>query len=113
MKTLMLAAALATLGFAGFAGSASAMPTSPFVGAGSALVETVAYGCGRGFVPNRWGRCVPNAARPAPAYRPDPYYGRGRDYRRGPVPTNRTGYGRVCPPGAHAGPRGGFCQPNY
>lgn len=115
MKRLILAAALATIGFAGFSSGASAMPASPGVHADGSLVENVAYGCGRGYAPNRWGRCVPNnyGIRPAPAYRPAPNYGRPPAYRRGSVPANRSGYGRVCPPGTRLGPRGAACHPAY
>ncbi|WP_454813653.1 GCG_CRPN prefix-to-repeats domain-containing protein [Labrys neptuniae] len=112
MKKLILAAALATMGFAGLSTGASAMPATPGIGADSSLVETIAYGCGRGFVPNRWGRCVPNQ-RPAPAYRPGRFVPDTPAYRRGPVPANRSGYGRACPPGTRLGPRGGYCHPAY
>lgn len=118
MKKLILAAALATMGFAGLSTSASAMPAAPTIGADTGLAETVAYGCGRGYVPNRWGRCVPGnnnlnlRPAPAPGYRPNPYYGRNPNYRRGPIPANR-GYGRACPPGTRLGPRGGYCHPVY
>jgi hypothetical protein len=42
--------------------SASAAPAAPDLGVapGSANVVEAAFGCGRGFHPNHWGRCVPN-----------------------------------------------------
>jgi hypothetical protein len=42
--------------------SASAAPAVPDLGVapGSANVVEAAWGCGRGFHPNHWGRCVPN-----------------------------------------------------
>ncbi|QPC89182.1 GCG_CRPN prefix-to-repeats domain-containing protein [Mesorhizobium sp. INR15] len=56
-----IAAALAVGGTGTTVAASSAMPivsiTQP---AGSALVEHVAWGCGRGWHPNHWGRCVPN-----------------------------------------------------
>ena len=61
MNSLMkysIAAALAIGGTAA-ASAASAMPIAP-VAPAPALVEHVAWGCGPGWHPNYWGRCVPN-----------------------------------------------------
>jgi hypothetical protein len=81
---------IATVAFAGaiaLAASsmgASAAPAAPDLGlsAGSGNIVEAALGCGRGFHPNRWGRCVPNGY----SYRPrfeNRYYGGGyyRDWR--------------------------------
>jgi len=43
--------------------SSSAMPVVPQTGAPSAIVQKVAWGCGPGWHPNPWGRCVPNRYR--------------------------------------------------
>jgi len=60
----MHVAALALVGALGFgasAVSASAAPPAPNLDAPQASnIVQVAGGCGRGFHPNRWGRCVPN-----------------------------------------------------
>jgi hypothetical protein len=42
--------------------SANAAPAVPDLGvtAGSTNIVEAAFGCGRGFHPNHWGRCVPN-----------------------------------------------------
>ena len=53
-----LAAAFAIGGTAA-ASAASAMLIAPV--APPAMIEHVAWGCGPGWHPNRWGRCVPNA----------------------------------------------------
>jgi hypothetical protein len=63
----MRLAALALVGAIGFAFSgapASAAPAVPNAAADqvSHIIE-VAGGCGRGFYPNRWGRCVPQRSR--------------------------------------------------
>ncbi|WP_416361809.1 GCG_CRPN prefix-to-repeats domain-containing protein [Mesorhizobium sp. AR02] len=42
-------------------GPSSAFPLGvPNPHVASAPAENVRYGCGRGWHPNRWGRCVPN-----------------------------------------------------
>jgi hypothetical protein len=56
-KTLVFAAAVAGAGFS--VSQAGAMPLAAVAGA-SAPVEQVAWGCGPGWHPNPWGRCVPN-----------------------------------------------------
>ncbi|GJD97915.1 GCG_CRPN prefix-to-repeats domain-containing protein [Methylobacterium iners] len=84
--------AIVALGL-GFASSASAAPLSP-VPAGilqDAAVERVAYGCGPGWAPNRWGECRPMYRR----------YGYGRYY--GPYYGHRGYYAR---PVFHVGPFG-------
>ena len=56
-KVIALAGALGVIG----AASASAAPVIPNPGTEQASnVVTAAWGCGRGWHPNRWGRCVPN-----------------------------------------------------
>ena len=59
----MRLAALTLAGAVGLAISAMSANAAPFVpspaGAEANVIE-VAGGCGRGFHPNRWGRCVPN-----------------------------------------------------
>lgn len=65
MSTRLLPAMLAAAGATLFvAGTASAMPITPQ--APAPLVQSVAWGCGMGWHPNPWGRCVPN--RPAYVY---------------------------------------------
>ena len=59
---------IATVAFAGaialaaLSMGASAAPAAPDLGmsAGSGNIVEAAFGCGRGFHPNRWGRCVPH-----------------------------------------------------
>ena len=43
----------------GATSQASAMPMAADPGAASAQVQLARYGCGPGWHPNRWGRCVP------------------------------------------------------
>ena len=51
---------LGTLGLMAAAVSASAAPAVPNLGTQqTANIVQVAGGCGPGFHPNRWGRCVP------------------------------------------------------
>lgn len=71
----MRIAAVILAGALGLALSTPSANAAPFVpgpaGAESNIVE-VAGGCGRGFHPNRWGRCVPSRysqARPRTYYR--------------------------------------------
>jgi hypothetical protein len=86
IKTIFAAVIVAGAALAGVS-QASAMPIGPAPDA-SPGIEHVAYGCGPGFAPNGWGRCVPvmrpRYVRPyyaRPVYRSyrRPYYG----YRRG------------------------------
>lgn len=72
-----VAAALA-IGGTVAASAASAMPTAPV--AAPALVEHVAWGCGPGWHPNPWGRCVPNRRVIYPGY----YYWGGPSVYIGP-----------------------------
>ncbi|MBZ9813271.1 GCG_CRPN prefix-to-repeats domain-containing protein [Mesorhizobium sp. CA7] len=74
-----IAAALA-LGGTAAASAASAMPIAP-VTPSPALVEHVAWGCGPGWHPNHWGRCVPNRRVIYPGY----YYWGGPRVYIGPV----------------------------
>lgn len=69
IKTICAAAILSGAALAG-ASQASAMPFGQ-APSGGVAIEQAAWGCGPGWHPNRWGRCVPN--RPV-------YY---RPYRRG------------------------------
>ncbi|TGQ56795.1 hypothetical protein EN836_03025 [Mesorhizobium sp. M1C.F.Ca.ET.193.01.1.1] len=73
-----LAAALAVGGVA-TASAASAMPIAPV--AAPAIVEHAAWGCGPGWHPNPWGRCVPNRRVIYPGY----YYWGGPSVYIGPV----------------------------
>ncbi|PBB80395.1 hypothetical protein CK218_13540 [Mesorhizobium sp. WSM3879] len=73
-----VAAALAIGGTAA-ASAASAMPIAPV--AAPAIVEHVAWGCGPGWHPNRWGRCVPNRRVIYPGY----YYWGGPSVYIGPA----------------------------
>ncbi len=59
VSALLVAGALA-LGVS--AVSTNAAPAVPDLGVtgGSANIVEAAFGCGRGFHPNHWGRCVPN-----------------------------------------------------
>jgi hypothetical protein len=70
------------LAFGASAVSANATPAAPDLGvmSGSPNIVEAAWGCGRGFHPNHWGRCVPNRWG---YYRPwrDRYYGGGYDWR--------------------------------
>ncbi|MEI9402278.1 GCG_CRPN prefix-to-repeats domain-containing protein [Mesorhizobium argentiipisi] len=70
-----LAAALAIGGTAA-ASAASAMPIAA-VAPSPALIEHVAWGCGPGWHPNYWGRCVPNRRVVYPGYY---YWGGPRVY---------------------------------
>lgn len=67
-----ITAALAVTGTVAAAAASSAMPmVSLAQPAAPALVEHVAWGCGPGWHPNPWGRCVPNRVVVYPGY----YYG--------------------------------------
>ncbi|WP_434725097.1 GCG_CRPN prefix-to-repeats domain-containing protein [Mesorhizobium sp. RIZ17] len=70
-----IAAALAIGGTAA-ASAASAMPIAP-VAPAPAMIEHVAWGCGPGWHPNHWGRCVPNRRVVYPGYY---YWGGPRVY---------------------------------
>lgn len=85
---------IAALFAIGLGAPASAAPLSPTGAAtlADAAVETVAYGCGRGFAPNGYGRC-------RPIYRPYGYRPRGYGYG--------YGYG----PGYYAAPGVSFGLP--
>ncbi|NEU11268.1 hypothetical protein G3T14_03895 [Methylobacterium sp. BTF04] len=96
MTSLATALALAC-GVALASGAASTAQAAPLSVAPAGLVsqgaiETVAYGCGPGWVPNRWGQC-------RPMYRPYGYgYGRPRFYGPRPFYGPRYGYYRPRPP---------------
>ena len=72
-KTI-IAASFALTGLAASVGPSSAMPAAPAPPAASPLVQDVRWGCGPGWQPNRWGRCVPA---------PRAYYGYGGGYGHG------------------------------
>ncbi len=74
-----IAAALAIGGTAA-ASAASATPMAP-VAPAPALVERVAWGCGPGWHPDYWGRCVPYRRVIYPGY----YYWGGPRVYIGPV----------------------------
>ncbi|TPM92898.1 hypothetical protein [Mesorhizobium sp. B2-1-3A] len=69
-----ITAALAVTGTAATVAASSAMPLAPL--ATPAVVEQVAWGCGPGWHPNPWGRCVPNRVVVYPRY----YYWHGPAY---------------------------------
>jgi hypothetical protein len=75
MNHLIKYAAAATLAVSGTVATAATSNAMPIVSvarpAAPALVEHVRWGCGIGWHPNRWGRCVPNRV----VVRP--YYGHG------------------------------------
>lgn len=95
-RTVLVRATLtASLGVAGAVGLAAAAQAAPLAPApagtltGPAL-ETVAYGCGPGFIPNRFGDC-------RPMYRPDGYYRLRPFYGSRPFYGPRYGYYRPRP----------------
>ncbi len=64
MNRLIQYAAAATLALTGTVATAATSNAMPIVSLAQpvapALVEHVRWGCGVGWHPNRWGRCVPN-----------------------------------------------------
>ncbi|OCC02005.1 hypothetical protein BA190_26195 [Labrys sp. WJW] len=89
MKRIIQIAAIASLGLPGLAATtigASAMPLASPAPASAPLVQQVAWGCGPGWRPNIWGRCVPQY--PVYSYgsygwsRPVYYYGWGGGWHR-------------------------------
>ena len=98
MSVNSLVAALAVACGLGLAPAAHAAPLPPppadtFAGSfAGATAQPVAFGCGPGLAPNRWGRCRPIYR--GYGYGPRPFYGPRRFY--GP------GYG---PPRPFYGPR--------
>lgn len=79
---------IAALFAVGLGAPAGAAPLSPAGAAplAGATVETVAYGCGRGFAPNGYGYCRPIYR--GYGYRP---YGYGYGYGYGPGYYGRPG----------------------
>ena len=69
-KTI-LAATLAIAGLTATVQTSSAMSLGSAAPAASPLVQDVAWGCGPGWHPNPWGRCVPYRG---PVF-VHPYYG--------------------------------------
>ncbi|HVW54726.1 MAG TPA: hypothetical protein VHC00_03505 [Rhizobiaceae bacterium] len=55
---LATAVSAGTLAFSAVA--SSAMPMASLSAPGAFSVQTIAWGCGVGWHPNPWGRCVPN-----------------------------------------------------
>ncbi|GLS23552.1 hypothetical protein GCM10007874_65730 [Labrys miyagiensis] len=137
-KTLQktcFAAALALVGAIAAAAPASAMPVGPAAAGKSPLLQSpllqdVRDGCGRGYRPNDWGRCVPERYQPrydngyGGGYG-DQRYGGGYDDQRygGDDNRYRNGYGddyqrprhsyrNGCPPGRHPG-NSGRCVKDY
>ncbi|WP_342361730.1 GCG_CRPN prefix-to-repeats domain-containing protein [Terrarubrum flagellatum] len=77
---MKLAVLALSAGLAGLASAAQAMPLAPVEQ--PAAITQVAWGCGPGWHPNPWGRCVPNRWGPGygfyrarPFYGPRPWYG--------------------------------------
>ena len=73
-KAVFAAIVLAGSAF-GATSQASAMPLAGDLGGPAAQVDLVRFGCGPGWHPNRFGRCVPNmrprvVAPYRPMYRP-------------------------------------------
>lgn len=85
---IIFAAALAVAGLVATVETSSAMTPAPAARGASSLVQDVRWGCGPGWHPNRWGRCVRDA-RPAYYYGygarrdRDGYWGRRDEYRGG------------------------------
>ena len=87
----MRIAAVAFAGAVALAASslgASAAPAAPDLGmsAGSGNIVEAAFGCGRGFHPNRWGRCVPHGYGGYWSQSRSHYYGGGYPYYGGGYP---------------------------
>ena len=81
--------ALGTAAGIALAASAGTASTAPLFAASSieatGNIVQVAGGCGRGWHPNRWGRCVPNRyGYYRPYYRP--FYGYGHEPWNRPSP---------------------------
>ncbi|CAN7148960.1 GCG_CRPN prefix-to-repeats domain-containing protein [Mesorhizobium sp. LjRoot246] len=77
LKNYAAAAILAVSGTVVTATASNAMPIVS-VAQPATLVENVRWGCGIGWHPNRWGRCVPNGVvivRPRYHYWHAPAYG--------------------------------------
>jgi len=98
---MKLAAMVIAFGFAGVITAAQAMPLAPTEV--PSAITTVAGGCGPGWRPDPWGRCVRyrHRWRPAPVYRgygyyggPRVYYGPPRAYYGGPRWHERRWYHR-------------------
>jgi hypothetical protein len=88
-ETYMRIAAITAAGALGLAASAIAANAAPAVPgpADQQNIIQIAGGCGWGFHPNRWGRCVPNRyGYRAPSWRG--YYGGG--YYRWHSPSDRV-----------------------
>ncbi|TPJ63640.1 hypothetical protein [Mesorhizobium sp. B2-6-1] len=77
MNRLTQYAAAAALALTGTAATVAAASATPMLAQPSApaLIEHVAWGCGPGWHPNDWGRCVPNRGVVYPRYyRPGPVF---------------------------------------
>jgi hypothetical protein len=100
MRTKTYAFAAALVGGLGLSSAAIAAPIGPSSAqglAGKAIVEDVAYGCGRGFVPNRFGYCRPVYGYVGPRRFDGPHWGGPRRYY--------GGYGAYGGYHRHPGPR--------
>lgn len=135
-KTLQktcFATALALVGAMAAGASASAMSVGPAVADKSPLLQDVRDGCGRGYRPNDWGRCVPERYQPRydngygdqryGGYDEQRYGGYGGQRYGGYDNRYREGYGddyqrprhsyrNGCPPGRHPG-NSGRCVKDY
>ncbi|RWE27838.1 MAG: hypothetical protein EOS78_32700 [Mesorhizobium sp.] len=71
MNRLTQHAAAAVLALTGIAATVATSAAMPMVAqpAAPVLIEHVAWGCGPGWHPNPWGRCVPNRVVMYPRYR--------------------------------------------
>ena len=119
MQKTCIAAALALVGAIAAAAPASAMPVGPAAADNSPLLQDVRDGCGRGYRPNDWGRCVPERYQPrydnGYGYQQRPRYGYDNRYREGygdDYQRPRRSYRNGCPPGRHPG-NSGRCVEDY
>ena len=71
------------------AASANAAPNAP-APANQQNIIAVAGGCGGGFHPNRWGRCVPNRDGYSRTYPHWGYYGGGYGPMNRPSPSDHV-----------------------
>ncbi|WP_431310657.1 GCG_CRPN prefix-to-repeats domain-containing protein [Labrys miyagiensis] len=76
---IAIATLLAVAGLTTTAETASALSPVPVTQGAQPLVENVRYGCGYGWHPNYWGRCVPDDGYGYVPRRPAYYY---EDYPR-------------------------------
>ncbi len=79
----VFAAVLAIAGLAATAETSSAMSPARTAPGTSSLVQDVRWGCGPGWHPNPWGRCVPDRRRVQYYGYGQPRRDWGRDHDRG------------------------------